>query len=511
MKHTKQVLAFVSLVCLLCETQTSAQGYGNPLTFQGLGHTTMQSVAARGMGGVTFGLKNDVSLMFSNSTSLTSLEGIQISVGGMQQHTYATQDQRYGGLQGHSAFSLLTLAQTGLIRDPDTSLTYGGTKVRLTTQADSVQRPFDSIGPDWNKSKTNSMPLQVFVAAPFTVSNVRMVGGVGAVQYANLNWYYQNNNCFSPSVLSVTDSTVSTTGLNANPYLTQWYQYYQQRDGVIYGYGGALSAELSERLSVGASFLLLSGSTDDAETRVGRGAMQFFTSSLRLIKQGMTSFTKTGTSDYSGSEFSVGAEYRSTYINLGFTAKLPTTITRKYSTAIWSDSVAATQQFAGRNDSIHVTTTSSISGQDKISLPLRGNVGMTIRIKENVTIGMEYEVRSYASAEYTSASGVVTHPWLSASNLHFGVEYRAAEWLALRGGVTNYSETYQPLTEAIRGDPVNYPVYSLGCGIMVENGTLNVAYEYSEMKYVDTWSNAANINQGFTNSVIASFSYQLPW
>ena len=105
----------------------------------------------------------------------------------------------------------------------------------------------------------------------------------------------------------------------------------------------------------------------------------------------------------------------------------------------------------------------------------------------------------------------MTNPWLSASNVHFGVEYRPVLWLALRGGVTNYSEVYQPLTEAIRGDPVNYPVYSFGCGIKIADGTLNVAYEYSEMKYVDTSSNAASINQGYTNTIIASFSYQLPW
>ncbi len=511
MKPTKQLLASLAAVCLLWNPQAVAQGFGNPLTFQGLSHTTVQTVAARGMGGVTFGLSNDVSAMFANPASMTTVEGFQISIGGLQQYGFAKQDQRYGGLQGHSAFSLLTLAQTGLISDPDTSAFYGGTQVRVRTQADSVQRPFDAIGPDWGKSTSKSLPLQAFVAAPFVISDIRMVGGLGVVQYANLNWYYQNNNCFSPSVLSVTDSTVSTRGLDANPYLTQWYQYYQQRDGIIYGYGGMLSAALSEQISVGASLLLLKGTSDDAETRVGRGQMQFFSSSLRLTRQGMSGFAKTGTSDYSGTEVGVSAEYRGRYIDIGFSAKLPTTITRTFSMSIRTDSVAATTQANGRVDSLLVTSSSSVSGEDKIWLPLRGSVGMTIRVKDNLTVGLEYEVRSYASVEYTNAAGAVSNPWLSASNLHFGLEYRPAVWLALRGGVTSYSEVYQPLTEAIRGDPVNYSVYSLGCGVRIADGTLNLAYEYSEMRYVDTWSNAANVNQGFTNNLIASFSYRLPW
>lgn len=511
MKQTNHILAYAALLCLMCISQAFAQGFGDPLTFQGLSHTTTQSVASRASGGISFGFRKDVSFMFSNPASLTSLQGIQLSIGGLQQYTYTKQHQLYGGLQGHSAFSLLTEGATGEISDPDTSLSFNGKKVTLTTQADSVQRPFDSFGPNWNRSKSTNLPVQAFIAAPFTVENIQMVGGLGIVQYANLNWYYQNNNCFSPSVLSVVDSTVSTTGLNANPYLAQWYQYFQQRNGQIYGYGGAVSAVLSEKLSVGISFLLLKGSTDDEEVRVGRGEMQFFTSSLRLVKQGMSSYTKTGTSDYSGSEFSVSAEYRSRYFDCGFSAKLPTTLTRKYSTDIWTDSVAATQKYAGRVDSVHVTTTSSISGEDKIALPLQGTFGFGIRIKENLSIGMDYEIRSFASAQYTSSNGSASNPWLSSSVLHFGGEYRPAPWLALRAGVYNYTEVFQPITAALRGDPVSYPVYSVGCGVQIVGGTLDVTYEYSEMKYVDTWSNAASINQGITNNIIGSFSYNIPW
>jgi hypothetical protein len=76
--------------------------------------------------------------------------------------------------------------------------------------------------------------------------------------------------------------------------------------------------------------------------------------------------------------------------------------------------------------------------------------------------------------------------------------------------VSNYQEVYQPLTAGIRGEPVNYAVYGLGCGLKVANGMLNVAYEYSDMKYVDTWSNAVSINRQFTSSIIASFSYAIP-
>jgi hypothetical protein len=100
--------------------QTYAQD-GVPLTMQGLNHTTIQSAASRGAGGITIGLKNDVSLMFSNPTSLLSVEGVQLSVGGMQQYTDTKQDQEYGSLSPYSDFHLLMLGTTGLIGPQDTA------------------------------------------------------------------------------------------------------------------------------------------------------------------------------------------------------------------------------------------------------------------------------------------------------------------------------------------------------------------------------------------------------
>jgi hypothetical protein len=501
------------LLCLglACTQQVFAQAFGDPLTFQGLSHTTSQSAASRAAGGITFGMKNDVALMFLNPASLTTIQGLQFSIGGLQRYSYSKQNQYYSGIQGTSAFAPLMEGTTGSISDPDTNAFYNGTKVTLRTQADSVQRPFDSIGPNWNMSKDKGLPIQFLAAVPFSLGGYQMVGGIGFVEYANLNWYYQNNNALSPSILSVVNGTISSTGLDKTPYAAQWYQYYQQRDGSIYGYGGALSAVLSEKLSVGVSGMILKGSTDDLEVRVGRGRMLFFTSSLRLDRPGTTSFTKKGTSDYSGAEFSLSAEYTSRYFNVGFSVKPPTTITRSFSTAFSQDSVAASKMFLSKIDSIHVVTNKSFSGEDNIQLPLRGTFGFGLRLRDNLRIGISYELRTYASAQYTASDGTTSNPWLSCSVLHIGGEYVAASWLTLRAGVSNYQEVYQPLTEGIRGEPVNYPIYALGCGVALGSARLNVTYEYSDMKYVDTWSNAVSINRQITNGVIASFSYELAW
>jgi hypothetical protein len=142
-------------------------------------------------------------------------------------------------------------------------------------------------------------------------------------------------------------------------------------------------------------------------------------------------------------------------------------------------------------------------------LPWRGTFGFGLKLRENLRFGISYEVRPYASAEYTNSRGAVSTPWLSSSALHIGGEYRAAEWLVIRGGVTNYAEVFQPVTGGIRGQPVTYPVYALGATIRFAGTALNLAYEYSDMKYIDTWVNAASINREIKNTLVASFAVEL--
>ncbi len=479
-----------------------AQGYDTPLTMQGLHRTELPSAAVRGSAGVTVGVRGDVGLMFADPAGLAGLQGPEISLTTQRRSTYDTQDQRFGGLQLYSAFTPLMMGTTQRLPDPPDSL--------LVNQTDSVQRPFDTIGPNWGRSAKSRLPVRAFAALPLTLGDITFVVGAGISEYVNLDRYYQNNNSMSPAVLSVLDGTIRTTGLNTNPYLVQWFQYRQERSGSINAYGGAVAAKLSDRFSVGVSGAWLDGSTDDQEVRVGRGRLAFFSNSLRISKEGMTSYAKTGTSSFSGSEFTVSASYAATSVTFGASIHLPTTITRSFSgTVVW-DSVAAVSALSHRVDSVHVTGSSAYAGEDRMELPWRGSVGVSIAFKHDWRLGLSYEVRPYRSADYTDGSGVVTQPWLASSMLRVGVEYQAADWLDLRAGVTSYDENFSGVTPPLRGEPVNMPVYALGCGLHLFGVQIDLAYEYSDRKFVDAWSNAASINRQYVHAVVAGVSYVLP-
>ena len=197
-------------------------------------------------------------------------------------------------------------------------------------------------------------------------------------------------------------------------------------------------------------------------------------------------------------------------MTLGASINPPTEITREFNGTIVVDTVVAVSALDHRVDSLHATGTMTYGGKDKMNLPWRGTVEMSIAIKDNLTVGLGFEVRPYRSAEYVDPLGNVSSPWLASSIFRVAAHYRAAEWLTLRAGVTTFDENFSGVTPALRGEPVSYPIYSLGCGVEFMGARVNVAYEYSDRKFVDAWSNAASINRQIGNTIVASVAYQLP-
>lgn len=486
-----------------------SQGFGKPLEFQGIDHFTLQSTVSRGAGGITIGIKNDLGLMFSNPTSLANIDGIKISVGSVYRSSKSEQIQQYSPLSYYPNFSLLMEGLTGYIQKQDSIyIASTGDTIKLSlSEGDTIQRPFDKIGPNWNHSKNKKIPIQVFFAVPLNLGEIKIAFGIGMVEYANLDWYFQNNNVLSPSILSVSPSILGLAELRTIP--VQWYQNYQLREGSINGYGGAISISISQSLSLGISGLLLNGSTDDFESRTERGTLRFVTNNYFRLDSSLYHYTTKGTSEYSGQEFTVSGAYQGKYAGINFLIKSPTEIVRKYKSAINSDTTL--RRFSNQKLDSTVLFSNNINGEDKISIPMRAVVGLSFRLRENFMIGIEYAIRSYESVKYSKINGGTSQPWAAFNVFHLGAQYEPVPWLTIRSGIRQQAEVYEPVGNPFGGEPVNYSVYSLGAGVAIENVVLNIAYEYAHMKYVDSWGAAISKNSEIIHSISADVSYEIPW
>lgn len=481
-------LRFCVLLFLLARS-LFAQGNGGALTFQGIDHYSLHSAASRAMGGVTIGVNQDAGLMFQNPAALHSITGIQAALGGLWFSQDLEQEQNYAPVRYYSNLSLLLEGLTARIPNPDTML------VGFTAQ-DTVQRPYDNIGPNWSRSKNHSNPLQALLAMPFSLGKIKMVAGIGAVNYADLNHYYQNNNVLSPNILSQRPLPTLRPG-DDNPLPVNWSQTSRSRAGSLQGYGIALAGSVMKNVSLGFSGMILDGSSDDVEQEVARGRLTFYSNAFRADSI-YRRITKTGTSDFSGTEFTLSSILTGRFVSVGFSIKPPATITRNYTMQVATDTTGT-------------PALSTIQGEEELQLPWRGSIGLALAPKENLTLGLEYAFRPYDSAKYHDASGVETSPWLSTSLFRIGAEYRIASWLALRGGMRGEAEVFEPEGNQIEGEPVTYTVYSAGVGITQTALHLSVTYENTLLKYQDIWASAISKNRERRHTFVAQLSYEIPW
>lgn len=486
----KSIKVILPIILILFTRPIFAQGYSGPLTFQGVDRYSLHSAAARAMGGVSIGVRQDIGLMFQNPATLVSIQKMQLSFGGLSLSQNLKQQQQYAPVRYYPNLSLLLEGLTAKIPDPDTTL-FG------FTPQDTVQRPFDDIGPNWSRSKNRRIPLQAMLALPLSFGIVKIVAGIGAVEYADLNHYYQNNNMLSPAILSQRPlPTMRPT--DDNPLEVEWLQSVRSREGSIQGYGIALAGSLEKyNLSFGVSGMVLDGSTDDFERQLSRGRLTFFSNAFRADSVSYRITTR-GTSDFSGQEFTFSSLLTGRYVSVGFSVKLPTTITRKYARQVTELSGIAVVSYSSQ-------------GEDKLKLPWRGTVGLSLTPKENLTLGLEYEFRPYESLRYIDVNGNKTSPWLQASLFRIGAEYQITPWLALRGGMRGEAEIFEPEGNYIKGEPVKYTVYSAGFGVFYSGLRFNVTYENSLMKYQDIWSSAISKNNERRQTIVAQLSYEIPW
>ncbi|MDZ7271847.1 MAG: hypothetical protein ONB17_09535 [candidate division KSB1 bacterium] len=474
--------------CFLTSHSAYCQGYGGPLLFQGVEHVQVHSVASRGMGGISTVSDGDVAAMFNCPTSLEGIRRAQFAVAGWFSWNRQEQEQQYAPVRYYPNLSLLLEGLTGAIPDPNPELPG-------FTAADTVQRPYDNIGPNWSRSERANRPLHVLMAVPVLRGQISLVAGGGMVQYANLNHFYQNNNVLSPSILSQRPlPTLRPT--DDNPLAVDWYQTIRSRNGALYGYGLVLAATAEKyHLSFGLSGLYIRGSSEDFEQEIGRGKLIFFSNAFRADSV-YRRVIRSGTSDFSGVDFAVSGTVGGRYARIGFAVRPPIEIKRTSSLRVKADSTGLPTLIDKRSE-------------DSLELPWRAVLGVSVSPRENFRIGFEYEVRPFASVRYLDPQGNESSPWLSSSPYRMGLEYYPTWWLALRAGMRNEAEVFEPEGNHLPGEPVSYSVYCAGIGVSVGSLVLDLACESGITKYQDIWSSAISKNQQRRWTLLAQVSYAL--
>jgi hypothetical protein len=503
MKNLTKNLFSLLLLSVLSGHVLLAQGLNSFLTMDGLNHVINSSATSRAMGGVTLSIKNDIGLMFANPASLQSIDAIQVSFGGYRQYRTTNQTQIWFPNSNYSNFSLLMGGLTDTMTLPTIpQWVYDSLSVsdpaHTIDPLDSIQRQYDQIKPNWELTKNGNFPLQVFIAVPFSLKDIKFSAGLGSVEYANLNYYAQNNNVLEPNI-GMLDPTPfgRPTGDGDDIAIPVWWsQMMKYRNGSIYGYGGVISAMVSQKISTGIGGMIVKGSTNDYEMKSARGLLWMHRTYFALRPYNYFSVLS-GTSDYKGLEMTMSALYQTPNVIFGIAVKPPMTIERNYTGSLTEP------------DSTGLAVVTSVKSSDKIKLPWRGSLGAGITLTPKAFIKVEYEYLPMSSALFT-ASGRESEPWLDGYKFKSGLEYLANDWFVLRAGYCKQTEIFAAQNSYLSTEPVTSNVFSCGVGMKYLGAQLNLSYEYSKCSYEDMWATNININTDVRQAIVATVSYSIP-
>ena len=499
------LLLLIAGTSLLSSLQ--AQGTWMPLNIQGLDQRILHDVRSRGMGGAVLASGNNASVLFANPAGLTQLETMELRIGGMGLKTSERQTQKWVPNRLYTGLSIMMEDAWGAIQAPVDS-----NGIPVADPYEQLQKPFDSIGPNWSRKMNDVLPLSAAFAAPIEVAGTKVVAGIGAAQAIDLNYFFQNNN--------ITDPLLGQYRPEPMPELQQgdtlrvrWYQFSQKREGTVWGITPAVGVSVAPGLNVGASATYYTGTSDDFEQRLDRGFLTFLYNRFRV--QDTVKFTGnySGTSTYSGFGGTLGLKFKQQRYSLAATIEFPFTIEREISGDFNSREdivLVSTESDPSRTtDSVQTTIANSKrSGTAQIHFPLAYAIGGLLQPFPDFEIAFDYEMRALDRVEYTLVDGTVTKPWVGRGSFRLGAEYRWNEWLALRGGYREVPQTFSPEGAAIIGKPAAMQIYSLGAGFDLWGATADVAYENAYLRYQDSWQSNANFNTRKQHRFFIEFGYR---
>jgi opacity protein-like surface antigen len=485
----------------------AAQGAYRPLTVQGLDQRIQHDVRTSSMGGTATAAGSSAAVLFSNPAGLTKVSTFEIRVSGDAGTLLNKQTQKWVPNRYFTGLSLMMEDMWGDIKTPMLNDT-----TPVTDPWEQLQKPFDKIGPNWSRTTNSNHPLSAAAALPLTFDDITIVVGLGGAQLTDLDHYFQNNNVTDPLLGQYRPYPIGELQ-PGDTLRARWYQSIRKREGSIWGITPAVGVSYAG-ISVGASATYYTGSSDDIEQRYDRGFLTFIYNRFKLQDTVRFTSTRTGTSEYSGMGFTLGLRIEQPTFTVGASLQLPYTLTRKYSGSFSSreEVVLVSKKFNPSRTADSVRTTAvqtKYSGTDDINFPYGYSLGVMLKPFNNWTFAFELESRNLNDTEVKSGSAPATKPWLASPSYGLGAEYRWMPWLALRTGYRENAQVFASEGAAIIGEPVMMSAYSAGAGVEMMGIVLDVAYEYSVLRYQDIWQSNVNTNGNYRHKIIAEIGYRL--
>jgi hypothetical protein len=483
-----------------------AQRNGDILAFQGLDEPNDLSAKALALGRAFTAATGDLGSIFYNPAGLAKINKLQISAS-VSYNSRMWRDNQiwYPG----GSYSLLPEYMENLYTPParfngiwSDSL---GNPFGLSWDPADFRNPVegaDSYSAEAADAETtiNKFGLsQLAVAYPVQLFDKNFV--VAAAYNANYNPvdYDWNGDHLDPHWGTSFDFT--QLALQDSIVRSNWDIYTRQRSKGIQTFQSALAFQFTETIQLGIGLTSMFGSTDDNLTLNRIGYYQFVQTGT------MWSFTydtllnvTSGTSKFSSFMFNIGGMLTFDNLNIGFNINLPYTITREWN---YNNTIATNKG----------TTSSVITGIDKMKIPICYNVGIKFMPSKNLSIYTDLTSKPYSKAKFESTTNNQNDSnfpvWVNQYTIAAGIEYRLQDDISLLIGYSTRTTGFVPYGVAIRdaGFPINS--YTAGLSYNLFMGRIDFAYELRNLKYYDTFYSSRNYTLVTSSNFLIGYTFSL--
>lgn len=508
----KLSLFMTSFLVLAFIVNVQAQNRGNILSFQGVDKalTFKPGELGSGLDGIS-DLGGSASI-FNNPAGLSGVTGLTISTGILSVENQWWENQHY---RPNRLFVTLPFYLEGLyIPDPanngrldnevffesllDTSY--------LVSDPEMGLEHFSEEAADWKINESASGLSHIGIAMPLNVGGQTLAISAGYATLLDGISYDRNDTYLTPHPGYI-DYDMPAMADGSDTLHIDWYDFERLQKMSLNQISLGLGYQATDNIHVGLGLSMYSGTSEELQTQDKVGYFDLIDQNEFIWSYDTMNTQYSGTADFSGTSMKLGLilDYDHFRMGLSYTSKMDLT-------KDWSYDETLTYL---QGDTLLTSSTSTVEGQDVLTIPASYGVGVQLKPVERFTFLLSYELHPYGDSELSVDTTTTIYSgdkqnWIDQSIIQFGMRYRLHDMVHLNALYRSVPQSYVPDGAAIKDSGPEAVSYRVGAEIdFGALGAINLGASLQDLKYQDNYYSNTNYAREKTTVYTVSYQYSL--
>ena len=494
----KMKISYILKMIIFSSAVMFAQHRGDQFFMQGVTGTPEVSARALARGGAFSADYGDINALFYNPAGLSDIKDNKIMIFANRDFSLIRENQDY---RPSTYMGMLSLYLEGYyVPNPK----YSGGDDMTIVQNDSTwaltdpkfgQDPYSKEAAAWQKTYSKIMPINAAIAIPIT-NDI----SIAASYFKNPIFDYDGNITYLTPHPGYSFYNPLSQANSLNPISMQWYRFSRLRTGDMQTITAGLSYKIDNDIRIGVKGNYITGKSDDYIGLNKFGVLDLLGGNSFGFTYEKFKDTSYGTSKYKSLQLSAGAIYTINNFNLGVVINLPYTLQRDW------ESIRKINWKPNRDSLI----TSSLSGVDKMKVPFSYTFGLKFNAKKSLAIALDIDYKPLGDATYEFGKvDTFYQRMVNQVIVRTGIEVTVSKGIVVSLGYRNTPEAFLPDGAAIKDHGPVTTSYTIGASYATWLGRVDAVYEFSKLKYYDSYYTNTNyntlLNDKFSVSYLLTF------